>query len=100
MQPNTPGFLLRPVIQSCAAIAVNYRENEAGAATVVNAIMARGCTAFAIEGDVAVVTSIYRMFDETESKLSNLDIVVSNVATVINKPTCETKHWELQGLLP
>lgn len=72
-----------------AAVAVNYRENEAAAQKTVDAVIAKGGTAFAIKGDVAVVSDIYRMFDEVEGKLGKLDIVVSNAATVINKPMIE-----------
>lgn len=68
---------------------MNYRENEAAALNVVKGITAKGGTAVAIKGDVAVVTDIYRMFDEAESKLGRLDVVVSNAATVINKPMIE-----------
>jgi 3-oxoacyl-[acyl-carrier protein] reductase len=72
-----------------AAVAVNYRENEAAAQKTVAAIVAQGGTAISIIGNVAVVSDIYRMFDEVEGKLGKLDIVVSNAATVINKPMIE-----------
>jgi 3-oxoacyl-[acyl-carrier protein] reductase len=55
----------------------------------VSAITSKGGRAVAIQGDVAIVADIYRIFDEAEATLGKLDIVVHNAAIVINKPMIE-----------
>jgi 3-oxoacyl-[acyl-carrier protein] reductase len=64
-----------------AAVAVNYVASPAKAEAVVQAIIAGGGRAIAIQGSVANQADVTRLFDETEQKLGSIDIVI-NVAGV------------------
>ncbi len=68
-----------------AAVAVNYKNDEAAARDTVVAIEQAGGRAIAIQADVADTAAIGRMFDEAEAALGPLDIVVANAGFVLGK---------------
>lgn len=72
-----------------AAVAINYRSNQEAAEKVVTSITQKGGKAIAIQADISQASEIEQIFDQAEDKLGKLDIVVSNAATVINKPISE-----------
>jgi 3-oxoacyl-[acyl-carrier protein] reductase len=61
-----------------AIVAVNYASSKEGADRVVDEISKRGGRAIAVQGDVASLGDIERMFAETNRALGQLDILVNN----------------------
>lgn len=72
-----------------AAVVVNYVGNHKAADEVVAAIAGKGGKAIAIQADMASVSDIRRLFDETESEFGAIDIVVANVGVAVIKPLAE-----------
>ncbi|MFI5877142.1 SDR family oxidoreductase [Streptomyces sp. NPDC051445] len=72
-----------------AAVAVNYVSNKDAAENVVAAITAADGRAVAIGGDVSSEEHVAAMFQQAETELGQLDIVVANAGIVINKPFAE-----------
>lgn len=68
-----------------AAVAINYKRDEAAARETVAAIEQAGGRAVAIQADVADVGAIGRMFDEAEAALGPLDIVVANAGFALSQ---------------
>lgn len=66
-----------------AAVAVNYREQEAAARTVVDAIADAGRSAMAIAADVADSRAVTHMVAETEAALGPIDILVNNAGIAL-----------------
>ncbi|TGQ69726.1 SDR family oxidoreductase [Mesorhizobium sp. M00.F.Ca.ET.186.01.1.1] len=69
-----------------AAVVVNYVGNQKAADEVVAGIASKGGKAIAIQADISSISDIRRLFDETESALSAIDIVVANVGVAVIKP--------------
>lgn len=63
------------------SVGVNYASNEAAADEVVQAVIAAGGKAKAIQGDVAVEADVISMFEQTK-QLGRLDGVVVNAGIV------------------
>lgn len=61
-----------------AAIAVNYREDKEGAAETVRIIEEAGGRALVVRADVSDAGDVEAMFDETESALGSVEILVAN----------------------
>lgn len=72
-----------------AAVVVNYVGNQKAADEVVAGIAGKGGKALAIQADISSVSDVRRLFDETESKLGAIDIVVANVGVAVIKPLTE-----------
>jgi len=72
-----------------AAVVVNYVGNRKAAEVVVAGITGKGGKALAIQADISSVSDVRRLFDETESKLGAIDIVVANVGVAVIKPLTE-----------
>ncbi|TRC90728.1 SDR family oxidoreductase [Mesorhizobium sp. WSM4310] len=72
-----------------AAVAVNYVGNRKAADEVVAGIASKGGKALAIQADISSVSDVRRLFDETESRLGAIDIVVANVGVAVIKPLTE-----------
>ncbi len=64
------------------AVAVNYTSNEAAADQVVNAILAGGGQALAVQADVADEAQVLRMFGQVDAKLGRLTALVNNAGIV------------------
>jgi 3-oxoacyl-[acyl-carrier protein] reductase len=73
-----------------AAVVINYARNEKRAQEVVNAILAQGGKAVAIQADVATPSEVRRLFDEAEKSVGRFDIVVANAAVFLQKPLAES----------
>lgn len=65
-----------------AKVVVNYVNSASAAKEVVEEIMGLGSDAVAIQGDVANVSDIVKLFDEAISHFKKLDIVCSNSGVV------------------
>ena len=72
-----------------AAVAVNYHGAREGAEETVAEIEALGRRAVAIRADVSKEGDVLAMFDESESRLGPLDIVVSNAGMQKDAPVAE-----------
>ncbi|KJZ72329.1 hypothetical protein HIM_08255 [Hirsutella minnesotensis 3608] len=66
--------------QRGASVAVIFSQGEHAANEVVAAIEKAGSRAVAMKADVAKVTEVARLFDDTVKHLGRLDIIVSNPA--------------------
>jgi 3-oxoacyl-[acyl-carrier protein] reductase len=61
-----------------AAVVVNYASSKNGADGVIADIKAKGGKAIAVQGDVANVADVKRIFAETKQAFGRLDILVNN----------------------
>ncbi len=61
-----------------AAVAVNYRERNLEAESVVEAIRQSGGTAAAVAADVSIAGAVQSMIAEVERRLGPIDILVNN----------------------
>jgi 3-oxoacyl-[acyl-carrier protein] reductase len=61
-----------------AAVVVNYVSDKEGADRVVRAIVAEDGRAVAVQGDVAKIQDIRRLFAETKRAFGGLDVLVNN----------------------
>jgi 3-oxoacyl-[acyl-carrier protein] reductase len=60
------------------AVVVNYAGNTAEATKVVNAIIADGGSAIALQADVADSAAVRGLFDQTIAQLGRVDVLVNN----------------------
>ncbi|MFO1314640.1 MAG: enoyl-[acyl-carrier-protein] reductase FabL [Burkholderiales bacterium] len=76
-------------------VAVNYYNSAEAAEALCGQIRAGGRRACAIQGSVGIPDSVDEMFAEFRKHFDRLDIVVSNAASGVLKPTVEMtlKHW-------
>ena len=76
-------------------VAVNYYNSAEAAEALCAEIRAGGRRACAIPGSVGIPDSVDEMFAEFGRHFDRLDIVVSNAASGVLKPTVEMtlKHW-------
>ncbi len=76
-------------------VAVNYYNSAEDAEALVREIRAQGPRAVAIQGSVGIPDSVDEIFAELRRHFDRLDIVVSNAASGVLKPTLEMglKHW-------
>lgn len=76
-------------------VAVNYYNSADEAEALCAEMRALGRKAIAIQASVGVPDSVDEMFDEFRKHFDRLDIVVSNAASGVLKPTIDMtiKHW-------
>ncbi len=76
-------------------VAVNYYNSADEAQSLCEEIAAMGRRACAIQGSVGIPDSVDEMFEAFRKQFDRLDIVVSNAASGVLKPTVEMtlKHW-------
>ncbi len=77
-----------------AAVAVNYRENEAAARAVVQEIVARGGRAVAVRGDVRDASDVKALVSETTRALGPVDTLVSNASIGFPIKPFTDYRWE------
>lgn len=65
-----------------AAVCVNYVANVQAAQSVVDGIVKAGGKAFACQGDMAVEADIVRVFDECESVLGPVTVLINNAGVL------------------
>ena len=61
-----------------ASVVVNYSSSKEGAEKVVAEINAKGGKAIAVQGDVAKIKDVQRIFAETKKAFGRLDVLVNN----------------------
>jgi len=69
-----------------AAVVVNYVSDKEGADRVVRAIVAEDGRAVAVQGDVAKIQDIRRLFAETKRAFGGLDVLVNNAGVFRFEP--------------
>jgi enoyl-[acyl-carrier protein] reductase III len=76
-------------------VATNYYNSAAEAESLCEEIRALGRRAVAIQGSVGIPDSVDEIFAEFRRHFDRLDILVSNAASGVLKPTIEMtlKHW-------
>ena len=76
-------------------VAVNYYNSADEAATVCDEIRGLGRRSCALQASVGIPDSVDEMFAAFRKEFDRLDIVVSNAASGVLKPTTEMtlKHW-------
>ena len=77
-----------------AAVVVNYASSKEGADQVVTEITARGGKAIAVQGDVAKIEDIERLFAEANKAFGRLDILVNNAGVYRFAPLEEVTEDE------
>jgi 3-oxoacyl-[acyl-carrier protein] reductase len=77
-----------------AAVAVNYVAQADAAKKLVKEIESAGGKAFAVQADVARVSDVVRLFDETIARFGKLDILVNNAGLMITKPVAAVTEAE------
>lgn len=76
-------------------VAVNYYNSAEAAEALCGELRAMGRRAVALQASVGIPDSVDEMFDELRKHFDRVDIVVSNAASGVLKPTIEMtmKHW-------
>ena len=82
-----------------AAVVVNYRNDERGAAETKAAVVALGRRAVAIQADVSNEEDVSRLFKEAESQIGPITILVNNAGTTRDRLILQMKREEFEGLL-
>jgi len=77
-----------------AAVVVNYVSDKEGADRVVRAIVAEDGRAVAVQGDVAKIQDIRRLFAETKRAFGGLDVLVNNAGVFRFAPIEEVTEQE------
>lgn len=89
-------------------VAINFFRHRQPAEEVAREIEARGARALVLKGNVADETHVARMFQEISAQWGGLEILVSNAASGVLKPSTELTlhhmHWTMDinalALLP
>lgn len=77
-----------------AAVVVNYASDRAGAESVVDAIVAAGGRAIAVQADVAKAMDVTRLFEQAKEAFGSLDILVNNAGVFKAMPVSELTEDE------
>ena len=77
-----------------AAVVVNYASDRTGAETVVEAIVAAGGRATAIQADVTKAADVARLFEQAKEAFGPLDILVNNAGVYQAMPVAELTEAE------
>ncbi len=72
------------------AVVINYASNSSMADTLINTLVSQGKIALAIQADVSKADQVKALFDEVESKLGNIDVLVNNAGILKTKPLVDT----------
>ncbi|GAB4113044.1 MAG: 3-oxoacyl-[acyl-carrier-protein] reductase [Roseiflexaceae bacterium] len=82
-----------------AAIAINYKGNQAAADDVVAAISAQGGQALAVQADVAVGEDVERLFKAVGERFGKLDILVNNAGITRDTLLLRMKEADFDAVL-
>lgn len=80
-------------------VAVNYREAKDRAGSVVKELEATGRRALAVRADVSHPEQVERMFDEVESTLGPVDVLVNNAGENKVQPLVDISEPDLDRML-
>jgi 3-oxoacyl-[acyl-carrier protein] reductase len=82
-----------------AAVAVNYKGNQAAADEVVRAIEAIGGQALAVQADVSVPEDVERLFKAVAERFGRLDILVNNAGITRDTLLLRMKEADFDSVL-
>lgn len=82
-----------------AAVAVNFRSDEAGAHETRTQIEAHGGRALVTQGDVSAEEDVARIFKEIEAQLGPVTVLVNNAGTTNDRLILQMKLEDFEGLL-
>jgi 3-oxoacyl-[acyl-carrier protein] reductase len=77
--------IVRSLAQAGAAVAINYRERDSDANTLVKAIAEAGGRVMAIAADVSRSEAVTQMFHRVDSDLGPVDILINNAGIAITR---------------
>ncbi len=93
----------RAIVQRLAAdgasVVFSYRANEAAAGEVVASVRAAGGRASAVRADQGQLDELKRLFDEAESQLGSLDVLVNNAADVTKVSVIDTAEADYDRVM-
>lgn len=77
-------------------IAINYLRKKSAASATAEEIRSHGVKCLVVKGNVGNDEDIERMFQEIDDEFGRLDILVSNAASGVLKPSWQltTRHWQ------
>jgi 3-oxoacyl-[acyl-carrier protein] reductase len=78
--------IARDLAAAGAKVVVNYASSREGADKVVADVTAKGGKAIAVQGDVAKVADVERLFAETKKAYGQVDILVNNAGVYSFSP--------------
>jgi 3-oxoacyl-[acyl-carrier protein] reductase len=81
-----------------AAVVVNYTSNADQAEKTISHIKAAGGETMAVQANVAHVSEITRLFDESIKHFGKLDILVNNAGVMFMKPVSETTETDFDRI--
>jgi 3-oxoacyl-[acyl-carrier protein] reductase len=82
-----------------AKMIVNYRTDEAGAQETCATISAAGGQAIAVQADVSQEADVQRLFQEAESRLGPVTILINNAGTTNDRLIMQMKLEDFQQVL-
>lgn len=85
--------------QDGASVVVNYAGSAEKAQEVVQAIEAAGANAIAVRADLSNPNEVCHLFDATESRFGQLNILVNNAGIFLMKPAIETTLEEFEQVM-
>jgi 3-oxoacyl-[acyl-carrier protein] reductase len=86
--------IARDLAAAGAKVVVNYASSREGADKVVADITAKGGKAIAVQGDVAKIADVERLFTETKKAYGHVDILVNNAGVFKFAPIDEFSEDE------
>jgi 3-oxoacyl-[acyl-carrier protein] reductase len=81
-----------------AAVVINYARNADDARKLAGEIATAGGRALAVQADVARVSEVVRLFDESLAHFGRLDILVNNAGIMFNKPVSAVTEEEFDRI--
>lgn len=85
--------------QNGAAVVINYSHSADKANQTVAEIKDKGGNAISLQADVSKVTEIENLFEQTVSKLGQVDILVNCAGIVIYKPLVEVTETDFDKIV-
>ncbi|MFB8033724.1 SDR family oxidoreductase [Streptomyces sp. NPDC056004] len=87
------------LVRDGATVGVGYRENAAAAGDVVAHAEHCGGSAFAVCADLTSVEGVRHLFDESESKAGQIDILVNNAALMRKARFADTSEEDFDAMM-
>ena len=81
--------------RSGASVVVNYNTDKTGAEEAVKLISGFGQKAMAIQADVSKEQDVKRLFNETIGQFGQLDVLINNAGSLIERRSNETMDVDL-----
>ncbi|RBO78452.1 SDR family oxidoreductase [Marinomonas aquiplantarum] len=72
------------------AVAINYSSNSQAADKLVEELTSKGQTAFSVQANVAHSADVNAMFNQVESRLGHIDVLINNAGILKTLPLTET----------